>query len=355
VNLQDLGFDNWFEQQADPLCNGEFTLARITTVDRDQYTIISDIVTELPAKLAGHLMHTAASPMNLPCVGDWVCVSYHDENRYAIIHSLVPRKSYLRRKSPGKDIDFQMIAANIDVAFIIQSCHYDFNLRRLERYLVMVNDGHITPVIILTKIDLISKLELDQLINSIRSAGIQCNIIPISNISNEGITDVSESMQAKKTYCLIGSSGVGKTTFINQFLDENKLDTKSVSETGEGRHTTVRRQLLILNQGSIVIDTPGMRELGIMSSSESIDSSFSDIPTLATQCRFKDCSHQNEPGCAIIAAIKNGDLDEKHYLNFVKLKKESEFYDMSYSEKRKKDKELGKFYRSVLKHKKNKK
>jgi len=350
MNLSQLGFNPCMKDQANEVCTAEQSVARVTAVDRDRYMVRNELK-EIPAKLTGKLMYTAESPIDLPCIGDWVCVQYHDTESFATIHSTLTRDSFLRRKSAGKDIDFQMIAANIDVALIVQACHFDFNIRRLERYLVMVNEGHIEPLVILTKIDLVSPDELEQLIRNIRRAGINSKIIALSNVTGDGISQIREIMTSGKTYCLIGSSGVGKTTLINQLTGSATLETKTVSGTGEGRHTTVRRQLIILEQGAMLIDTPGMRELGILAAESGIDNSFSDIQSLSQSCRFADCSHTNEPGCAILKALENGDLDQEHYSSYLKLKKESEFYEMSYAEKRKKDKAFGKFVHSAIKHK----
>jgi len=350
MDLIKLGFDPWLKDQANKICTSEQCVARVTAVDRDRY-IIRNEHREVPAKLTGKLMYTADSAIDLPCIGDWVCVEYHDTESFATIHNTLARKSFLRRKSAGRDIDFQMIAANIDVALIVQACHFDFNIRRLERYMVMVNEGHIEPLVILTKIDLVSPAELEQLLSKIHRAGISAKIIALSNITGDGISQIREIMDPGKTFCLIGSSGVGKTTLINQLIGRAALETKTVSGTGEGRHTTVRRQLIILEKGAMLIDTPGMRELGILAADGGIDDSFADIQELSQRCRFANCSHTNEPGCAILKALEVGDLDQGHYSNYLKLKKESEFYDMSYADKRKKDKAFGKLIHSVIKHK----
>jgi ribosome biogenesis GTPase len=242
-----------------------------------------------------------------------------------------------------------MIAANIDVAFIVQSCHFDFNVRRLERYLVMTSEGHIEPVILLTKIDLIRPAVLEQLVSKIRHAGIGARIITLSSISGKGVDQIRELIQSGKTYCLLGSSGVGKTTLVNRLVGDSGLATGAVSHSGEGRHTTTRRQLIVLEHGGLLIDMPGMRELGMLGVSEGIDDSFSDIQAYSLSCRFANCTHTSEPGCAIRSAIAQGELDSAHLQNYLKLKKESEFHEMSHLEKRKKDRSFGKFVRSVIK------
>lgn len=335
MELTALGLDHSMQKQADNFLEQGQEIARVTVVDRGQYMLRNERG-ELPAKATGKFMYTLQSTIDMPCVGDWVCVDYHDSKDFANIHAMLPRKSFLRRKSAGKNIKLQMIAANIDIAFIVQSCHYDFNISRLERYLVMATEGHVEPLIILSKTDLVSEEGLEQLFAAIREAGISTRIIGLSNVSGAGLDQVRDIMQPGKTYCIVGSSGVGKSTLINQITGHDTLKTRAVRNSGEGRHTTVRRQLIVLEQGAMLIDTPGMREVGILDASEGMEENFDDIHEISRSCRFSNCSHNNEPGCAILQAIESGNLQREHYQNYVKLKTESEYNKTSRSNKRKK-------------------
>jgi len=344
--LKQFGWDEWFDEKAHEKGSAGYSVARVVAVDRDQFVVI-DGSGEFRAKLAGRFLYTTDESADFPCVGDWVCVQYSSSDMFGIIHDVIPRKSVLGRKAAGDGVEYQMIASNVDVALIVQSCHFDFNINRLERYLVMVRSGHIHPVIVLTKTDLVEPETLQQLVEKIRSAGINAQVIALSSVTGEGVNDVRDILQPGKTYCLLGSSGVGKSTLINQLIGCNILETKVVSGTGEGRHTTVRRELIMLDNGAMLIDNPGMREFGILRAEEGMGDSFADIYTLASECRYGDCSHSNEPGCAVLSAIEDGTIHPSHYQNFLKLRRESEFHDLSCLEKRKKDKAFGRFVKSV--------
>lgn len=324
-------------------------VARITRVDRDRYLVRNE-ENEVQAEVTGKLLFCADSSPDLPCVGDWVLVQYFNNGTLAIIHDLFPRKTFLRRKAAGKHVDYQMIASNIDTAFVIQSFDFDFNLRRLERYLVMVHEGHVEPIILLSKCDLVSAEDSETRIAEIRQARIGARVIPFSNKTAVGLAEVRQSLERGKTYCLLGSSGVGKTTLLNHLLGQELFETNPVREKdGRGRHTTARRQLTVLDSGALLIDTPGMRELGMIAVGASIDDSFSDIHTLSRNCRFKDCTHTSEVGCAVLMALQNEQLGEERYQSYVKLMRESKFHQMSYVERRKKDKQFGRMIKNAMK------
>ena len=352
MKLSDIGFDQWFQEHVSDLRQVGHGVARISAVDRGSYLIRNELG-EIPAELAGKFYFKVESSVDLPCVGDWVTVQYHNDDAAAIIHGVFPRKTFLRRKSAGEKVDFQMIAANIDSAFIVQSCHFDFNVRRMDRYLVMAADGGVEPIVVLTKTDLITHDELEQKLAAIRSSAVTARVLALSNITGIGFDEFQQLLVSGRTYCLIGSSGVGKTTLINRLIGQDAFETKAVSGTGEGIHTTARRQLILLNQGSMLIDTPGMRELGLLGVSDGVNQGFEDIVALSTNCRYANCGHTQEPDCAVLAAVSNGELSKDRYSSYMKLKKESEYHEMSYVDKRKKDRAFGRFIKSAMKQMKD--
>lgn len=350
MELKTLGFDQWFQEKRAEALRPDCAVARVTAVQRDSYLVRNE-TSEVFAELAGSFAFSADSSTDLPSVGDWALVQYHNAGTFAIIHGLLPRKSFLRRKTPGRKIDYQMIAVNIDFALIVQSCDVDFNLRRLERYLVMVHEGRIEPVLLLTKSDLVGPEELEQRIAEVRGANITCKVLPLSNVTEFGLDQVRQLLESGKTYCLVGSSGVGKTTLLNHILGQDVFETNTVrASDGKGKHTTTKRQLIVLDSGAMLIDTPGMRELGNIGVSSGLEESFSDIWGLAKTCRFANCTHTQEKGCALLAAIEDGVLQAHRYQSYMKLMKESEYNELSYVEKRRKDKNFGKLVKTVMKH-----
>ena len=354
IKIVQLGFNNWFFDRIDPAKLIDHQIARVITVHKDSYTI-NNGKGDVSAEVTGKLMFSADSSLDYPATGDWVIAQYYDKNSFAIISEIVTRKSVLKRKTSGKNIEFQLIATNIDTGLIVQSLDTNYNLRRLERYLVMVNESDIQPVVLLSKSDLLPVNEIDKKITEIQALIPDIRVVPFSNKDQTGLQHVKELLVPWKTYCLLGSSGVGKTTLINNLQDEVLLKTHSVREKdGKGRHITTQRQLIKLKNGAMIIDTPGMRELGNFAVDTGIQSTFDEIAELSNQCRYNDCSHTQEQGCSILAALKDGIISQDRYENFIKLNKESAYYEMSYLEKKRKDKKFGKFVKSVMKEKKNK-
>jgi ribosome biogenesis GTPase len=340
-----LGWSAAFAEQAALRCGPLGTAARVTGVDRGWLVLLNETGV-FRAQLSGTFMHQASGAAARPCVGDWVCVQRSDAAAPGSVHAVLDRKTSLRRKAVGKAAVDQMIAANMDCVIVVQSCHTDFNLKRLERYLTMVAEGGALPWVLLTKTDLVGPDVLSDQMAQIRGAGIAAPVLTLSNVTQAGIEDLKRMLVPGKTYCFVGSSGVGKSTLINALIGHAQQDTKSVSGTGEGRHTTVRRELIVLENGAMVIDNPGMREFGIQGADAGIEGGFADILALAPQCRFNDCTHVSEPGCAVRAAVNTGDIARGHYENFVKLTQESKSPAPSSGEKRKTDRAAGRSMKS---------
>jgi ribosome biogenesis GTPase / thiamine phosphate phosphatase len=343
--LNQLGWSDWFAQHTD--CAPGDCVARVMAVDRD-LLLLMDQTGTFRARLAGSYRYRHRMAHELPCVGDWVCVAKRAGD-LGQVSAIVERRTELRRKSAGPSADMQMIAANVDYVIVVQSSHYDFNLKRLERYLVMVTEGGAEACVLLTKTDLVAPAIVTAQQAEIAAAGIKAPVLALSNVTRTGVDELVRMMRPGKTYCFVGSSGVGKSTLINHLVGCEQQLTKRVSGTGEGRHTTVRRELILLEGGALVIDNPGMREFGIVGATSGLDSRFGDIGAYGSKCRFRNCTHTNEPGCAVREAVEAAEVDADHYENYVKLRKESEFNELSYVERRKKDRTFGKFIKSAKK------
>ena len=343
-----------YEQISPHTCDQQqgHTPARVVAVHKDHF-LISKGTTDVFAELSGKFVYQTDSALDLPTVGDWVLAEFYDDDTHAIIHELIPRKSLLRRKSAGRNVDYQLIGANIDVAFVIQSLDENFNPRRLERYLVMIHESGIVPVVLFSKSDLFSAEEIEAKLASIAELVVGLDVIAFSNENSMNLNEIEALLEPRKTYCLVGSSGVGKSTLLNRLLGHEVIETQPVREKdSRGRHTTTHRELIRLASGALMVDTPGMRELGNLFIETGIEETFSEIAELERVCKFSDCSHTNEKGCAIRAAIEDGTLSENRFANYQAMQREATYNEMSYYEKRQKDRAFGKLVKSVQKHKK---
>ncbi len=350
LTLHDLGFDNWFRRRADAGGPDGRRVARVIAVHKDGFVIQTE-TRETPAEVTGKLMFGADSPLDFPTVGDWVLARFLDDDAFAVISDILPRKSLLRRKTAGRKTDFQLIAANIDTAFIMQSLDVNYNPRRLERYVAMALDSRIQPAALLSKSDMVSSEDVRARTDEVRRIHPEILVAAFSNKTGDGLAAVETMLERGKTYCLLGSSGVGKSTLLNKLLGAEIQATRSVREKdGKGKHATTRRELIRLKTGAMVIDTPGMRELGNFGIEDGIETAFQDVENLARSCRFNDCTHRHEAGCAVLAAVQAGEIPEGRFQNYLKLRRESEHYMQSYIEKRKKDKKFGKMCKSIMKN-----
>lgn len=354
MTLEEFGYCAWFADQIDPEKDKNLSVVRVTAIHKGECEV-SDGEETRAAKMTGRMRHQAKSKADYPTVGDWVMVKNFDDENFGRVVRVLDRRTMLRRKSSGRTTNVQLIAANIDVAFIMQNVGLGYNLKRLERYLVMVNESGIEPVVLLSKTDLLEPEELAVKIAEVKERMPDVRVYPFSNVEpGEDLDGVMELFEPEKTYCVIGTSGVGKTTLLNNLLgDEDYLFTLPVRESdGKGVHSTTWRELITLENGAHVVDTPGMRELGNMDVNEGIEETFDDILVLASKCKFNDCSHVKTKGCAVIDAVERGDIAKSRYDNYVRLMKEAAFHEQSALEKQEQDKKLGRFYRSVMADKK---
>lgn len=332
----------------------DFAAGRVTQEHRERY-IVSTGDNEYEAEITGNLRFSASSRADFPAVGDWVTMTIYDSD-FAIIHKILPRKSVLERQAIGQYGEKQIISTNIDVAFIIQSIDNNFSINRLERYISVCYSTNIEPVMVISKIDLSTEDLIKNAIKELETRDKKIKYILLSNVTRQGLNQILDFLQKGKTYCVVGSSGVGKSTLINNLLKKNILKTGQISiSTNKGRHVTDHRELFVLENGGIIIDTPGMRELGIIDNIEGIKTTFQEIYDLSLKCKFPDCKHINETGCEVIAALNKGIIDIASLDNFKKLQKEQQRFQTTIAEKHKRDRIFGKMIKNYKKDLKNKK
>jgi ribosome biogenesis GTPase / thiamine phosphate phosphatase len=320
MEMKDLGWNPFFENHYEHYRNQDYSVMRIIRENREKYIACND-TGEFSCEVTGKFRFENESKSQFPAVGDWVVASIVPGEKKAMIHAILPRKSIFSRKVAGEITEEQPVAANIDTIFIITGLDLNYNLRRIERYLSMAWDSGAMPVMLLNKADLCS--EAEQRRHEVESVAAGVDVYTLSAHNRKELEQLKKYIQPGRTIAFLGSSGVGKSTIINSLLGTDRLKVNEVSDTGSrGRHTTTFRELIFLPGGGMVIDTPGMRELQVWGDEEGVERVFNDIRELADNCRFKDCSHENEPGCAVREAITNGSLEAKRFENYLKLKKE---------------------------------
>ncbi len=358
MKLTDLGYNNFFEENRNCLGAGDLAVARVIAEHKGAYRVKNQNG-EYLAKVTGKQMFKASSREDFPAVGDWVTLAGEPIAGEVVIQSVLPRQTVIKRKRGGKERlgkkdRVQIIATNIDLAFVVESVDRDYSLNRLERYFAIAEDGGVMLAVILNKIDLLTAEELAAKVAEIKKRFPEIVVVTTSAEDNQGLDDLKKYLEKDKTYCFLGSSGVGKSSLINKLLGEESggetIKTGEVSLTSDrGKHTTTARQMYFLKSGAMVIDNPGMREVGLADAGQGVAETFDEIDILARDCQYVDCTHNHEPDCAVIKAVKMGELDEGKYQNYLRLKKEVDFFELESSERKEKERSFGKFIKKAKK------
>ncbi len=348
MTLQDLGYTTYFEKlRIDNNLEG-FGIGRVIAEHKERY-IVKNEKGEFEAEITGNLRFSAKSRIDFPAVGDWVSLLNY-ESDLMVIHSILPRLSTLSRKAVNKFGESQIIASNIDYGLIVQSVNRDFSINRLERYLTLCLTSKIEPILVITKTDLVNEQNLNDILSKIKTRVKNIQLVHLSNETKTGIDTLKKLLYKGKTYCLLGSSGVGKSSLINNLIGEDRMKTAAISKSiDRGKHVTTHRKLILIANGAILIDNPGMREVGITSGTDGLESTFEKIYDLSQHCKFSDCTHTTESDCAVQLAIANGQIEQSYFDNYLKMEREKEHYASTVAEKRRKDRDLGK----MIKHYKN--
>lgn len=354
MKLEDLGYNDKLEKsRVDHNLQG-FGIGRVVSEHKERY-IVKTENGEFEAEITGNLRFSSNIREDFPAVGDWVALSNLDAD-FSIIHGILPRTSVVSRQAVGKFGEIQIIATNIDYALLVQAADRDFNINRLERYLTICNSSKVSPIIVLSKIDLIDEHLTAEIVEKIKARIQNVPILCVSNESKAGYDQINAMIEKGKTYCMLGSSGVGKSTMINNLSGKSLMRTDSISQsTNKGRHVTSHRELVILENGGILVDNPGMREVGIADSTRGLEITFDLIVRYSKKCKFKDCTHTNEQGCAVIEAVEKGEIDNASYENYLKMERENAYFESSVVERRKKEKDFGKMIKNYKKDRKKKK
>ncbi len=320
MDLNALGWHPFFSRPFDALDDDTLTPARVARQDRERYVVLAEEGAFL-AQVSGKMRGAAGTRADFPAVGDWVAVRARPDEGAATIHALLPRRSSFSRKVAGETTEEQIVAANVDTAFLVSGLDGDFNLRRIERYVTLAWNSGALPVIVLNKADLCDDplARLDE----VAAVAMGVDIHLVSAATGAGLDALQAYLRPGTTVAFLGSSGVGKSTLVNHLLGDERMQTGAVREDdSRGRHVTTHRELLTVPGGGLVIDTPGMRELQLWGDEDSLQGAFADVEALAVRCRFRDCSHDAEPGCAVGDALEAGTLEPARFHSYLKLKRE---------------------------------
>ena len=356
LDLATLGWNPFFDQHFDGFRAQGLSPARIAREYRQSYLVLCEHG-ELSAQVSGKLHHSTLERSDLPAVGDWVAIRSRPQEGKATIHAVLPRRSKFSRKVAGALTEEQVVATNVDTVFLVSGLDSDFNVRRIERYLTLAWDSGASPVIVLNKADLCP--DVDAHVTEVESIAFGVPIHPLSAKEKRGLDALHRHLGLGQTVALLGSSGVGKSTLINSLLGVERQRVGSVREfDGKGRHVTTHRELVLLPSGAVVIDNPGMRELQMWGGDEGLAETFDDIEETVARCRFSDCQHDGEPGCAVRVALEEGTLDQARFRSYLKLQREIRYVERRRDQKanlaeREKWKKLAKWSRSREKLKKS--
>ena len=348
-DLTTLGWDDTLAEQFETYAADGLIAGRVAVQHRGAYDVLTE-PGELRCDVAGRLYDESRSPADLPAVGDWVAVAARGEEDAGTIQAVLPRRTKFSRKTAWHAAEEQVLAANVDVVFIVTSLNEELNLRRLERYLILARESGAEPVVLLTKSDLAP--DTDAALAAVRSIAADVSVHALSNLTGEGLDVVRCYLRSGVTAALLGSSGVGKSTLVNTLAGNDRLETQELRGDGQGRHTTVRRELVQLPGGALVIDTPGMRELQLWVADDALEETFDDVTSLFAHCRFSDCTHESEPGCAVKAALADGTLPPERWDSYLKLEAELAYLERrldkrAAAEERKRWKTLSRFARDA--------
>ncbi|MBN1158316.1 MAG: ribosome small subunit-dependent GTPase A [Bacteroidales bacterium] len=350
MKLEDLGYSDSLEKFRKEHNLDCFETGRVIAEHKERY-IIRTTKGEFEAEITGNIRFAANSREDYPAVGDWVALTIYDSD-FALINKVFPRFSIIKRQAAGQSGETQIIATNVDCAFLVQSVDRDFNINRLERYLTICHSSKVSPVIVLTKTDLINEERLSELLVGIKRRIKNVPVVAISNETLNGYTSIRKIIRKGRTYCMLGSSGAGKSTLLNNLYGKTKMRTGAVSpDSNKGRHITSHRELIVLEKGGLLIDNPGLREVGIADTESGLETTFGAIVSLSQNCRFRNCTHTNETGCSVLEAVNKGEIDKRSYENYLKMEREKAHFESTVAEKRKKEKILAKIIKDY--HKKD--